>query len=518
MALDILNLSTVWVPSPGLCSLVEPDVIYLHLISDIAIGLAYFSIPAALLVFARRRKDLAFPWVLPLFAAFIIACGATHLMHAWTMFRPAPVTEGLLKLVTAAISVATAILLWPLLPRLLALPSPAALAREVADRRAAEARAVASEARSAAFITHLAEALFVIRVEAPDRLTVETVNPAFEQLFGIPAAAVEQREVAAVIPRPALDQVLPHWQRAISIKQPVDYVVEAETPAGWRVWETVLVPMVGAEGQVERLLGSARDITRMRRLQAELLQSARLATIGTMSAGLAHETSQPLNTATLWLRNARAAAAGLEGGEAAARLHRAHDIIESQLRRAGKLVTQIRALPVEEAGAAEVFDAAETAAATLRDFAGEAEGIEVTLQGTATTLPVLGVAARLSQALLRLLINARDAVRDRGAHDPDAPARITLTLGAEAGEAVLEVADTGPGVPEALRDLIFDPFFTTRDPGRGSGLGLPLAAAVARGMGGRIEARNLPEGGAAFTLRLALAPTSSLQTPVEVLS
>ncbi|WP_439596086.1 sensor histidine kinase [Falsiroseomonas sp.] len=494
--------------APGLCTLADPDLLWLHLISDVAIGLAYFSIPAALLVFARRRRDLAYPWVFVLFAAFIIACGTTHVMHAWTMFRPDYVTEGLVKLVTAAISVTTAVVLWPLLPRLLALPSPQAMAREVEERRIAEARARASEARTAAFIEHLPEALFVLRPGPRGDFTAEAVNPAFERLYGIAGASIRGRDMAEVLPPGLLASLLPHWHQAVEARRPVEYVTEAETPAGWRVWQTILVPMEGPEGQVERLLGSARDITMTRRLQADLLQSARLATIGTMCAGLAHETSQPLNAAILWTRNARAVAEGMSPQDSAARLSHALGIIEGQLRRAGDLVTRIRALPGEEEGTPQPFDAAVTAADALRlamrQYA--AEGLDFALHSKASSLPVQGVPARLEQAVLQLLANARDAVLARRSGDPEAPMRIVLTLREEAGEAVLDVADTGTGVPEALRDAIFDPFFTTREPGRGSGLGLPLASAVARGMGGRIEARNLPEGGALFSMRLALAP------------
>ncbi|MGK7864343.1 sensor histidine kinase [Falsiroseomonas sp. E2-1-a4] len=489
----------------------------MHLISDVATGLAYLSIPAALLVFAMRRRDLAYPWVFVLFAAFIIACGATHLMHAYTMFIPAYEAEGLVKAITAAVSVTTAIVLWPLLPRLLALPSPEAMAREVQDRRAAETRALASEARSAAFIAHLAEALFVIRVVPDGGFQAETVNPAFERLFGITAQAIRQQPLEQAVPAPMLAAALPYWHQAVAQRQPVEYVMEAETPAGWRVWQTVLVPMVGADGHVERLLGSARDITMTRRLQADLLQSARLATVGTMCAGLAHETSQPLNAATLWLRNARAATEGLQPEAQLTRLHTAFEIVEGQLRRAGDLVARIRALPGDEAGATQVFDAGRAAANAVATAAGQyaLEGIDVVLQDNPDPLPVRGAPARLEQALLQLLANARDAVQDRQAGEPGNKARITVALREEAGEAVVEVQDTGPGVPDALRDAIFDPFFTTRDPGRGSGLGLALAAAVARGMGGRIVQQNAPEGGAVFTMRLALAPLACLLTTDE---
>ncbi|MGG5887405.1 sensor histidine kinase [Falsiroseomonas sp. HC035] len=463
-----------------------------------------------------RRRDLAYPWVFGLFALFIIACGTTHLMHAWTMFYPDDVTEGLIKALTAAISVSTAIVLWPLLPRLLALPSHAALAREVEERRLAESRAVASEARIAAFIENLAEALFVVRVEAGG-FVMETVNPAFERLFGLHAKDIVGYPVSKVIPSAMLAAALPHWHKAAEARQPVEYVVEAETPLGLRVWQTVLVPMMDQDGRVDRLLGSARDITMTRRLQADLLQSARLATVGTMCAGLAHETSQPLNAAMLWLRSARAATAGFEPPRQTEKLHNALGVVEGQLRRAGDLVARIRALPGEEAGVTQVFDAARAAAAAVHTAAGQyaAEDITIRLHQQAALLPVRGASARLEQALMQLLANARDAVLDKRQVDPGSDASIFVTLRAEAGEAVIEVQDTGPGFPDSLRDAIFDPFFTTRDPGRGSGLGLPLAAAVARGMGGRIEGRNLPDGGALFTMRLALAPESCLQSATE---
>ncbi len=111
----------------GFCLLWDPGLIWLHALSDAVIGLCYFSIPLALLHFARRRSDLEFRWILWLFALFILACGSTHFMAVATLWVPLYWIDGIVKLITALASIATAILLWPLLPRLLALPSPSAL-------------------------------------------------------------------------------------------------------------------------------------------------------------------------------------------------------------------------------------------------------------------------------------------------------------------------------------------------------------------------------------------------------
>jgi len=107
----------------GFCLLWAPGLIVLHAASDAIIGLAYFSIPLALASFASQRKDLEYSWIIHLFVAFILACGTTHLMSILTLWSPAYGIEGIIKAITALLSIATAVILWPLIPKLVALPS-----------------------------------------------------------------------------------------------------------------------------------------------------------------------------------------------------------------------------------------------------------------------------------------------------------------------------------------------------------------------------------------------------------
>ena len=107
----------------GFCLSWSPGLIAVHAASDAIIGLAYFSIPLAIAVVLRNRRDLEFRWVAYLFVAFILACGTTHLMSILTLWVPAYGVEGIIKLITAGLSIATAVLLWPLIPKILALPS-----------------------------------------------------------------------------------------------------------------------------------------------------------------------------------------------------------------------------------------------------------------------------------------------------------------------------------------------------------------------------------------------------------
>jgi diguanylate cyclase (GGDEF)-like protein len=111
----------------GHCFLWLPEVLWLHVVSDIVIALAYFSIPFALMRFASKRKDLAFKPIFLMFGIFILACGLTHLFDIATIWYPVYWSQGLVKAVTAMASIMTAILLWPLIPKALALPSPALL-------------------------------------------------------------------------------------------------------------------------------------------------------------------------------------------------------------------------------------------------------------------------------------------------------------------------------------------------------------------------------------------------------
>jgi signal transduction histidine kinase len=124
----------------GFCLLWEPGLIWLHALSDIGIGVAYFTIPMALAVFARRRRDLVFRPVFFLFAAFIMLCGTGHLLDVLTLWVPAYWADGLVKAATAIVSIITAVALWVLLPQALALPSPGQM-------REANAALLASEDR-----------------------------------------------------------------------------------------------------------------------------------------------------------------------------------------------------------------------------------------------------------------------------------------------------------------------------------------------------------------------------------
>lgn len=131
----------------GHCYFWRPDILWTHVLSDGIIALAYFSIPVTLVYFLSKRRDFPFRGVLALFAAFIILCGTTHILGIITVWKPIYAVDGLVKAATAAVSIATALVIVPLVPIALAMRSPAELERanqklqaEVTRRREAEHR------------------------------------------------------------------------------------------------------------------------------------------------------------------------------------------------------------------------------------------------------------------------------------------------------------------------------------------------------------------------------------------
>ncbi|HEX9874967.1 MAG TPA: hypothetical protein VGA43_11430, partial [Deferrimonas sp.] len=109
----------------GTCLSWRPGLLWTHVLSDGLTALAYFSIPVALLVFVRRRQDLQFGWMFVLFGLFILACGAGHLTTIYNLWVPDYLTSGVVKAFTAFVSVITAVIIWPLIPKAVALPGPA---------------------------------------------------------------------------------------------------------------------------------------------------------------------------------------------------------------------------------------------------------------------------------------------------------------------------------------------------------------------------------------------------------
>lgn len=156
----------------GFCLSWAPGLVWLHAGSDAITALAYFSVPWALASFARKRSDLEYSWVLYLFVAFIVACGTTHLMSILTLWFPAYGIEGIVKLITALASIATAMVLWPLMPKLVAIPSPERLK---SLNRELEAT-IAEQQRIAALLAESESRVRTANLELEQRVSDQTAE------------------------------------------------------------------------------------------------------------------------------------------------------------------------------------------------------------------------------------------------------------------------------------------------------------------------------------------------------
>lgn len=169
----------------GTCYLWNPVVLWLNVISDLVIALAYFAIPVLLFWFVRKRRDIGFNWILAAFAAFILACGTTHLLSAWTVWHVTYRLDGVVKAATAVASVATAILLAPLLPGLVKIPNPtevAAMYHELAQDTTELGRVAEALRRQAELLELAHDAILVWEPEG----SITFWNRGAEALYGWP--------------------------------------------------------------------------------------------------------------------------------------------------------------------------------------------------------------------------------------------------------------------------------------------------------------------------------------------
>ena len=262
------------------------------------------------------------------------------------------------------------------------------------------------------------------------------------------------------------------------------------------------------------ILGDLRETTvevqrreqELRDKQEQLVQAGKLATLGELTAGVAHELNNPLNNTSLFVGNAidRLERGGTDNGRVVTELRHAMQ----QVRKATEIISHLRtfgrAAPVsrEPICLRQVIERA----LSLMQAQLRVREVEVTVNLGVAEPVVVGSAIQLEQVFINLLTNARDAVAD----SPRKAIRISAAVGPAAVE--IAVADTGHGIPPELEQRIFDPFFTTKEVGKGMGLGLSITYGIIKEHGGTISVVSAPGEGAAFLIHLPLAPAATEET------
>ncbi len=243
------------------------------------------------------------------------------------------------------------------------------------------------------------------------------------------------------------------------------------------------------------MLVALYDRTEELRAQRELIVREKLATVGEIASGVAHEVNNPLTAIRMEAELIGASQQDPET-EASARaivreVDRAASIVRSLLQLARRSDTTPTSVQLNDL----LHDVAEIRGRVLR-----AENVDVQSELDPAAPAVFGLGQELMQVVFNLVLNAEHAVRNL------TPAVIRLTTQAREGWLRFTVEDSGPGVPLDLRERIFDPFFSTKSPDEGSGLGLAICQRVVTELGGRIRLEESALGGARFVVELPAAP------------
>jgi signal transduction histidine kinase len=308
--------------------------------------------------------------------------------------------------------------------------------------------------------------------------------------------------------RPLVEAIGPATRELIEKRTPdtVPCSGEVDDPILRGTFLVTLSPLIGEEGGSMGFVLVARDITPHARLEAEradlrnrLVQSEKLAALGQFVAGIAHELNNPLQGVLGHLELLRTT------GTLPKELRRDMQRIYREADRAAKIVRNLLVF----AGSRRLIRKRTSVNTTLsrvlalRGEAFRAANIEVVRRHEEGLPRVKADPLLLHQALLNIVLNAEQAI---GAAGGRIETRTSVRQPSGDRYVVIEIRDTGPGIPSGAMSHLFEPFYTTKEVGKGTGLGLAITYGIIQEHGGQIAASNHPEGGAVFTIRLPVEP------------
>jgi PAS domain S-box-containing protein len=278
----------------------------------------------------------------------------------------------------------------------------------------------------------------------------------------------------------------------------------------WRRIRFNFSPLFDETGKIEGVVLSGRDVTEIKRLEEQLIQAEKLAAMGQMLAGVAHELNNPL-TAILGVTELLRERHDVEDST-----QRQLELTHRQARRAARIVQNLLEFSRPASPQKKPVDLNSIVDRTLQlhEHSLRRNNIEVDFKPQLDLPGVIGDANQLIQVFLNLVTNAEQAIRE-----VRESGRIQIRMARFASQVCVTFQDDGIGIrPESIPRL-FDPFYTTKRPGGGTGLGLSICLSIVREHGGTIEAEALPGGGSAFTVYLPAAVTeepSPLRQPSAV--
>ena len=267
-----------------------------------------------------------------------------------------------------------------------------------------------------------------------------------------------------------------------------------------------IITIAGKEIGSVGVFTDMREVLRMRKeledVHLQLIQSEKIASVGRMAAGVAHEINNPLSGILIYAELLKESLK--EGSQ---HIKDTNEIIDQTLR-CKKIVSELLEFSRQSVGKVSSFNLGELIDKSLNILVNQVlfQNIEVNKDIEPEMPEMIGDIGQLQQVFTNLFINAADAMQGKG------------MLGIKAGydrknnQFTILISDSGPGIPEALRDKIFDIFFTTKPAGKGTGLGLSISQNIIKLHGGTITVKSPPEGGTSFLIEL---PLIFIEHPVE---
>jgi PAS domain S-box-containing protein len=291
----------------GFCLLWDPWLIGAHLFSDVAIFVAYSAIPVAIYLFLKQRPELAMSNLAWLFALFILFCGLTHLASAVALYQPIYEAQAAIKVMTAGVSLATAFVIFPLIPKALAIPSPEQLQKVNAQlQREVEAHLVTTEelrqardqlqikvqeqlsavARASAVVAALEESPDVLIYAKSRDGKMLTANPASIAAIGRAAEDVIGKDESEFLTNPEeIAKIRDIDQTVCDTGQPMTVIEHVSPPDGRkRIYLSTKVPLRNEAGEITGIVGVSVDVSEREALMEKLQKNEELLRLGSEAA------------------------------------------------------------------------------------------------------------------------------------------------------------------------------------------------------------------------------------------
>jgi two-component system cell cycle sensor histidine kinase/response regulator CckA len=485
----------------GHCYLWNPWLVGMHVVSDALIALAYLSIPFTLVYFVRKRKDLPFHWLFLAFGAFIVSCGATHVMEIWTLWHADYVASAAVKAMTAAVSLATAGMLVRAMPVALALPSPQQLREAHEQLRLANER-LQERVRLAVQVTGLG---FWERDAATGRVYI---SPEWAAELGYSASEIGDsvEDWAALVHPDDRERVATTLRQAVAAGS-TSFEAEARLRRKDGAFRDILTRagIAPGPGGEPLLRGVCLDITERKRTEEALRRAAKDESLSVLAGGVAHDFNNllvaMLGHSSLALRKLPPESPARTSVEKVVQAtERAADLTRQMLAYSGKGHFEVRLLDLNRL----IGENLHLFTAGLPKSVRIVPLLEEGLPKVAADL------GQIQQVVMNLMLNAAEAIGEKGgqvtvrtgvltlSEDDGHYSHLTGVALKPGAYAFLEMEDDGPGMDALTLRRIFDPFFTTKFTGRG--LGLAAVLGIVRGHRGGISVSSECGRGTTFKL------------------